>query len=272
MDRLKQREEWLRTTLVTATALLALVIEHFFHEHLESYKNVAWLVALFFAAVAAKASELLVEGYSASRTRRKRILGHHWVEGLWVDQVREKSTGKLISLGLIYIDYADGQLTVNGEGFSPDGESTGAFQSDVTRIVDTRLQFIYHSGIQSATGTGDGYAEYNFIKPIHEPPRSYHGFFFDTNSSQRFDSRAQKKSDGEIPAEMQCETLHDYIRKMATQYARACDKIELPPPDEITAGATVVTADSPNASPTAGLSGSHAAPTLPVALAKSTNP
>ena len=167
MHRYRRFVGWVRAL---AVAIIASVYPHALMgiDHVLTTPSDA--VTRGLAVVGAVLAFKIIEGVALglvdnSRTVRRLLLGRHFIEGWWVDVVKESESAPATSGAVFEIRWEEGSYVVEGESYGVDGDSFGEFHCDACEYdaKARRLRYAY-TGINARHPGGrlDGYGEYRF--------------------------------------------------------------------------------------------------------------
>lgn len=181
MKALDAAVAWFRLVLfATLTAAFQYLKDFLGHQLSAGTATIVAVVTLIFLFKLTSSLADLAVG--RSRFIRRMLLGRSFIEGLWIHRVRD-ADGRPISIGLIRIDYVNGQLLVSGEAWDAARCITN-FTSETSFYDGYMLTFTYgqFGTMDDAKGHESGLigiGKYRFTPRGDGPPEFCTGFFFD---------------------------------------------------------------------------------------------
>ena len=147
----------------------------------------ALLILFYLFRESGRITTILIEKIpGVSPALRRVMMGKSCIEGDWPLVVLDDGKRAVRYLGFLTIGYENGQFTVKGTDWSPEGTHAHNFESQQSRFSENLLQYWYKQG---KNDTMRGYTEINFF-PEGEHAGRLAGKFLDENhNSSRFYAR-----------------------------------------------------------------------------------
>lgn len=197
MDRLNKIAQITQTLSLAASAAVGQQVSSWLEKQKTFSPWLPPLVALLIVVVGLHLLQSLLENiFDSSRTLRRLLLGHQFIEGTWFDLSLADDRPPIV--GIARILFSGSTVRFYGDDFSVDGTRQGHYMSDYASLEWPKLKYkyTYHvSGTRQLSNQGFGEAQF---LTHGGPSQQYVGFHFDILEGLRVTYEGWKIEDQQI--------------------------------------------------------------------------
>jgi hypothetical protein len=191
MERLKQFLKWTSVTGALFGAFVGGKADKYLETSLLPSGAKALLAFSVIVLVYVIIGECAEYTMGSLRWLRRLILANQYVEGTWMDVVRDGDS--ITHIGVLRITILNGDLHVSGDNYRTNGLLVDSFHSTMLEFSWPLVRFVSSS---DRIGSAPSYSEVRF-DPRNGVPTRYKGFFQDVGGS-RFDYVGWRINDVEV--------------------------------------------------------------------------
>jgi hypothetical protein len=163
---------------------------------------------LFVSLLALLGSYLLESTVERSKRLRRWIAEDDFIEGWWIDQSKDLTSGCYTHAALLQITFREGAFVVTGSSYLPSGDRLSTWSSVACGYGGRTLYVVYEA---ETDAVGGGFERGLVRMQFDAPPTSYSGYLKDFTGQITRSIRGQKIGDDDLAQHNELKTMADRI-------------------------------------------------------------